>query len=149
MTSYPNSLVYVKYFLGCIVFISNGSLKLIWFILAHVICTVVTRVCPHWRNKIKLIDNRKACFPLQRKNSGPKVPPWGTPDTTLTSLPRHPSTTTYCDRLERNCVRTDSTEPPTPTEQSSKRISCWLKLKSGTEIDLNYSSLMHHLQSTL
>ena len=38
-----NTLVYFKYFLGCIVCISNGSLNLIWFILAHVICIVV---CP-------------------------------------------------------------------------------------------------------
>ena len=44
--SYPNSSVNVKYFLGCIVSISNGSLNLIWFILAHVICTVVTHACP-------------------------------------------------------------------------------------------------------
>ena len=40
----PNSLDYVKYFSGCIVWISNGSLNQIWFILAHVICTVVTYV---------------------------------------------------------------------------------------------------------
>ena len=34
---YPNSLEYFKYFSGCTVSISNGSLNLIWFILAHVI----------------------------------------------------------------------------------------------------------------
>ena len=34
-----------------------------------------------------------------------------------------PSTTTYCDRLVRNSIRTDSTGPPTPTEQSLKRIN--------------------------
>ena len=31
------SLAYLIYFLGCIVCTSNGSLNLIWFILAHVI----------------------------------------------------------------------------------------------------------------
>ena len=33
---------------------------------------------------------------------------------TLTRLLRQPSTTTYCDRLKRNCVRTDklNTQPP-------------------------------------
>ena len=35
--AYPNSLGYFKYFSGCIVCISNGSLNLIWFSLAHVI----------------------------------------------------------------------------------------------------------------
>ena len=39
----PPSL-YFKYFFGCIVWVSNGSLDLIWFILAHVICIVVTHV---------------------------------------------------------------------------------------------------------
>ena len=43
--SYPNSLVYVKYFLGCIVCISRGYLNLIWFILAHVICTCNSCPC--------------------------------------------------------------------------------------------------------
>ena len=37
MTSVPNLLVYFKYFLGCIICISNGSLNPILFILAHVI----------------------------------------------------------------------------------------------------------------
>ena len=31
--------------------------------------------------------------------------PWGTPDTRLKSLLQQSSTTTYCDRLERTCVR--------------------------------------------
>ena len=44
--SYPNSLVYFKYFLGCIVCISNGALNLIWFILAHVICIFETHIPP-------------------------------------------------------------------------------------------------------
>ena len=49
---YPNSLVYVKYILGCIVCISSGYLNLIWFILAHVICTCMSLfLCPRWRNK--------------------------------------------------------------------------------------------------
>ena len=34
--AYPNSLEYFKYFSGCTVCVSNGSLNLIWFILAHV-----------------------------------------------------------------------------------------------------------------
>ena len=38
------SINVLKYSLGCIVCISNGSLNQIWFILAHVICTVVTHV---------------------------------------------------------------------------------------------------------
>ena len=33
----PKLLEYFKYFSGCIVCISNGSLNLIWFTLAHVI----------------------------------------------------------------------------------------------------------------
>ena len=48
-------------------------------------------------------------------NSGPKKLPKGTPDTTLTRLLWQPSSTTYCDRLERNCVKTDSTDPPMVT----------------------------------
>ena len=35
--AYPNSLEYFKYFSGCIVCISSGSLNLIWFIFDHVI----------------------------------------------------------------------------------------------------------------
>ena len=42
--SYHNALVYFKYFLGYIVCISNGFLNLIWLILAHVICIVVTHL---------------------------------------------------------------------------------------------------------
>ena len=54
----------------------------------------------------------------RRNNNGPKTMACGTPDTTLTSLLRHPSTKTYCDRLHKNCVSTDNTEPPIPTELS-------------------------------
>ena len=98
---------------------------------------------PEWSRQY----NRKACFPLQRKssavykrnNSGAKTLLWSTPDTTLTNLLRQPSTMTYCDRLERNCVRIDSTEPPTPTEQSLKRIPWWLKIKFFARNNLSWS----------
>ena len=53
-----NSLVHFKYFSGCIVCFSNGSLNLIWFILPHVMCIFVTHVmslCPHCRNKFYLL----------------------------------------------------------------------------------------------
>ena len=55
----PNSLVYFKYFLGCIVCICNGFLNLIWFFLALVICIFVTHVPPCLYalvEEIKLID---------------------------------------------------------------------------------------------
>ena len=56
-SSYPNSLVYVKYFLECIVRISSGYLYLIWFILAHVICTCNSCPCYYALvGEIKLID---------------------------------------------------------------------------------------------
>ena len=58
----------------------------------------------------------------RRNNTGPKTLHRGTPDITLTRLNRQPSITTYIDRLERNWVRSDCTEPPTPTDQSLKRI---------------------------
>ena len=44
MKSYPNSLVHFKYFLGCVVCVSNGSIILILFIVTHGICVIVTRV---------------------------------------------------------------------------------------------------------
>ena len=40
----------------------------------------------------------------RRNNNWPKTLPCGTPDTTLTSLLRQPSTITCCDRFDRNCV---------------------------------------------
>ena len=49
--------------------------------------------------------------------SGPKTLPCGTPDTTLTSFLRQPSTIMHCDRFHRNCVNIANTEPPIPTEQ--------------------------------
>ena len=53
---------------------------------------------------------------------GPKTLPCCTPETTLTSLLRHPSTKTNCDQLDKNCVSTDNTEPPIPTELTLLRI---------------------------
>ena len=43
----------------------------------------------------------------RRNSNGPKTPPCGTPDTTLTRLLQHPSTKTYCGRLDKNCDRID------------------------------------------
>ena len=54
----------------------------------------------------------------RRNNSGPKTLPYDTPDITLTSLLRQPSTITCSDRFDRNSVNIDKTEPPIPTEQS-------------------------------
>ena len=65
------------------------------------------------------------------KNKGPKTLPCGTPDTTLTSLLRQPSTITCCDRFNRNCANTEKTEPPIPTEQSLFRMPRWLTLSKA------------------
>ena len=61
-------------------------------------------------NKL-ILQNEKS---YRRNNNGPKTQPCGTPDTTLTSLLRHPSTKTNCDLLYKNCVSTDNTEPRYP-----------------------------------
>ena len=65
-----------------------------------------------------IFQNGKNPDVLMRNNNGPKTLPCGTPDTTLTSLLRQPSTITCCDRFDRNCVNIDRTEPPIYTEQS-------------------------------
>ena len=44
MNIVPKLIILFKNLLGCIVCISNGSLNLILFILAHVICIFVTHV---------------------------------------------------------------------------------------------------------
>ena len=77
--------------------------------------------------------NRLAYFPESKKApkctggtiTGPKTLPCCTPDTTSTSLLRHPSTITFYDRFDRNFVSIDNTEPPIPTEQSLQRMP-WL-----------------------
>ena len=66
----------------------------------------------------RIFQNGKKSELHRRNNNGPKTLPCGTPDITLTSLFRQPSTITCCDRFHRNCVNIDDTEPPTPTEQS-------------------------------
>ena len=58
----------------------------------------------------------------RRNNKGPKTLPCSTPDATLTSLLRQPSTITCCDKFDGNSVNIDRTEPPTPTEQSLWRM---------------------------
>ena len=47
---------------------------------------------------------------LSNKN-GPKTLPGSTYDIRFTSLLQQPSTRTCCDKLDRNCVNTDNTEP--------------------------------------
>ena len=81
----------------------------------------------------------------RRNNSGPKTLPYGTPDTTLTSLLRHLSTKTNCDRLDKNCVSTDNTEPPIPTENSLMVDP----IKSSAEIGLHNPGLLPTLQCPL
>ena len=51
-----------------------------------------------------------------RNNNGPETLPCGTPDTTLTSLLRQPSTILWCYRFDKNCVNIDNTELPHDTE---------------------------------
>ena len=65
-----------------------------------------------------ILQNGKKPEVYRRNNNGPKTLPCGTPDSTLTSLLRQPSTMTCCDRFDRNCVNIDRTEPLIPTEQS-------------------------------
>ena len=70
--------------------------------------------------------NRSAYFPKWKKNSEvyrrnnnlPKTLPRGTPDTTLTSLLRQPSTIACYDQFDRNCVNIDTTEPPIPQSRA-------------------------------
>ena len=54
--SYPNSLVYFKYFLGCIVSISNGALNLICLILALAIFSFCNSCTYALVGEIKCID---------------------------------------------------------------------------------------------
>ena len=58
------------------------------------------------------------------------------------------STTTYCDRFERNSVRTDRTSNVHMAELEQDLLMVD-RVKSGTEIDLNNSSLLPPLQCTL
>ena len=107
----------------------------------------------------------------RRNNRRTPTRPWGTPDITLTRLLQQPSTTTYCGRLQRNSVKTDSTEPLVATKQSFKRWwstlsdgwPClmadpvwWLALSDGwpcrnscTEDDLHNLVILINLQCTL
>ena len=79
-----------------------------------------------WNNSHQ--HNRSAYFPgckklrsVQRNNNRPKTLPCSIPETTSTSLLRQPSTITYCDWFDRNCVSIDNTEPPIHREQSMYR----------------------------
>ena len=54
-----------------------------------------------------------------RNNYGPTTLSYGILDSALTSLLRQRSTMACCDQFDRNCVRTDNTEPPTPTALKS------------------------------
>ena len=65
-----------------------------------------------------IFQNGKSSEVYRRNNNVPKTMPCCTPDTTLTSLLRQPSTIACCHRFDRNCVNIDKTEPPIPTEQS-------------------------------
>ena len=65
-----------------------------------------------------IFKNGKKLQSAQEEYNGLKTLPCSTPDTTLTSLLWQPSTITYCDRFDRNCINIDRTEPPIPTEQS-------------------------------
>ena len=84
----------------------------------------------------------------RRNNNRPKTLPCSTPETS-SSLLRLPSTITCGDQLDRNCVTIDSAEPPTPTEQSLKRMPWWFTLSKSTQINLHDPSLLPTLQCTL
>ena len=64
----------------------------------------------------RIFQSGKSSDVYRRNNNGPKTLRCGTPDTTLTSLLRQPSTITCCDRFDKNCVNIDRTEPIIPTE---------------------------------
>ena len=63
----------------------------------------------------------------RRNNNGPKTLPCGTPDTTLTSLLRQPSTITWCDRFDRNSVNIDRTKPKYDLMESKYDFD-WIKM---------------------
>ena len=69
--------------------------------------------------------------------NGPNTLLCGTPNTTLTSLLRQPSTVTCCDQYDKNSVNIGN------TEQSLKKISRWLTLsKAAAEINLHDPSFL-------
>ena len=66
-------------------------------------------------------------------NTRPKTQPCGTPDTTLTSLVRQPSTITCCNQFDKKIVSIDNTtEPPIPKEQSLWKMPWWGILSMAT-----------------
>ena len=73
-------------------------------------------------------ENGKSSKVYRRNNNGLKTLPCSTTDTRFTSLLRQESSTTCCDRFDRNCVNIDNTEPPIPPEQTYQRIRWWLTL---------------------
>ena len=86
----------------------------------------------------------------RRNNNGLKTLPCSTPDTTLTSLLRQPSTITCCDRFDRNCANIDKTEPPIPTHRAELIENTQMvdPIKGCTEINLHDPSLLPTLQCT-
>ena len=66
----------------------------------------------------------------RRSNSRPKTLPCSNPETS-TSLLWQPSTITWCNWFDGNCVSIDYNEPSIPTEQSLLRIPWWLTLSKA------------------
>ena len=78
----------------------------------------------------------------RRNNNGPKTLPCGTPDTTLTSLLRHPSTKTYCDRLDKKCPQSWAYREfpdgwPYQKQRRSRSAQSWESICA--EVDLRWS----------
>ena len=95
-------------------------------------------------NKL-ILQNGKKFRGVQKEQQRAKTLPCGTPDTTLTSLLRDPSTKTYCDRLDKNCVSTDNTEPPIPTAEPIENSLMVDPIKSSA-VDSNYYSNLSLLE---
>ena len=91
----------------------------------------------------------------RENNREPKTQPCGTPDTTLTSLHRQPTTITFCYPFDRNCDNIDKSKPAIPTEQILQRIPRWLTLSkatlesiSTTQPDIPFSNALYSARDT-
>ena len=111
-----------------------------------------------WPSKLSHQHKRSAYFPdeknsegYRRKNNGPNTRPCGTPDTTLTSSLRQPSTMMCCDRFDRNCVNMDNTELQYPQSRADEECpDGWLHWNEGcTEMNLRDPRLLSTLQCIL